>query len=1320
MGSPSSPNYYRNGFSQEKNRYQAAKLQKSEVGLPTYLIDTDARDLSLIHMRQSQRIAQNFLDDRESTADWLLSLNAAPASNFDIAGGDGSAEGLAGLRVGGFRAVLDADTDYKCTALGLFDDLAPFVHHEWTAIAVNSLTDANTQWLAGIFNGLGYHVVLDGIEYEIISNTATVLTLSGLSAPVAAALPNDFYYIKIEAPGVTAALNVYVDVYLRDIGPLDDAKLNHSPFGGTAPSAMRRDVLIQQVWIEQETAQQTTTDYVDSTGLQHHVMLLGEITVDSGTGNVSAISNETPGGWGANAEVGNSRSFNDPCVATADQPATLDDRLNRDIKVITVGDGVTSNGRFNGGAGLQAALTCRAQTILLLEGTYNISGVLVIPEGTRLMGENNNDLSSAPLISVDDTVVTAAVTVANDSIIDGIAFARSFTAGPSDPSQAFIAISDSAHLSNVQFFDTGHPADLIRVTPSAVSNSQVTVRGCSFAKSAGFHVKTELDTSSTLTTNILFEVCDFSGAGAVTADTMCLLTGGMVKFDHCYFSVNETAISCQLYSVAVGTPDAVPTYVNGLIVDSCTFTLSGAAVTAAGSAVLELETGHVWIRDSIFETKSLIVANLPDYGVHAVAPAGAYAGGFLQLLAFGNQMSGMQQGIRVTQGLVHSSYKVQSNKISGTSSVSLDVGIWASTPVAFTGGLDISGNTVYADGSTNICFFVEGNGQVRGNSAICTDQDLNSMGTIASEVKAGYMLQPGAGVLMCSSNLVHEAGGHGFILTNLAGNGGVTHVTNNVVEGGGRTQRGIYIPAADNCILSNNTIRDLRGSGIYHNGVGEAVASVNTITGASNDGATPAESAAIYGCNIISGNIIKDWYQFGVNPVAATSSVSSNVFDATGNSGDSIVVSVVSVDIVNNAFSGTRPDTAAHLNILAGANNISFVGNVMTMTDGYGVRGEGTAANFIIGDNTFNYSASGKRPAIQAWADNGWITGNTLRALGTAPSFPAIFISGATANTVDMVVTDNTIHHPGGLAGISADAYKLDISNNVIRAGRSSPGATQIVGDYSIHLIFAANVGTSFVSGNRVSHGMYIGNGNGGSRILNNIIEDLGLVVRHNDDVRIMGNDVTSLTQHATDDAANNGILVGEYGGVTANQKLLSFSNVWIVGNMIRVHSSVHPDLSLAGVDRIAAIHSQIPSRSYIKDNQINTNGCMGIYCGNTALGSGGTMYGIGTDTAVENNSIWMGGSGSHGIVLVLDQSNTGATFTNVYANSVRNAVVVGTDTLSIVLYDEAAVTHVVLGGATDGNLAESGGAATPRITDQNSNTTYTTPAITPGAGLSP
>jgi hypothetical protein len=473
--------YHRNIFKESK-RYQSALMQKSDIGHPSYIIDADFRDWSDIILRQHQRGMSDIwlrLDGEGAAQDNLPALQHSwaliPATvddatrpsistdkNFIISGQQNrlltadrnSPENCAAAYVGGLRATLFGDADFRCTILnGLFNsDIADGIHRKYTSIAAGVLRDDRASWTPGFFarQATDCYVRLPHGTYQITGNTSTSLLLAGFTpgqdstdAAFTDPIPSGdrYYYIQLKANPAGAAadlqVKVYVDVHVEDFGRQEDPELNHNP-GGSPIEGMRRNKLIQQVWISYDgtnmgvpETSQPITDYTDYGGVRHHVKFMGNMRIQPGAnapaaegdahdnniinGDVAAGDDIDDGRDRGGIAGGSPNLYTVSCFSQvgvngrapsvvgdldarlqnsdgavldtlitewSQQPTTLSERLERDATVATVGSvqaslgGGVQAGQYYGAQGIQAALDCPSvKAVYVKSGNYYLDNI---------------------------------------------------------------------------------------------------------------------------------------------------------------------------------------------------------------------------------------------------------------------------------------------------------------------------------------------------------------------------------------------------------------------------------------------------------------------------------------------------------------------------------------------------------------------------------------------------------------------------------------------------------------------------------------------------------------------------------------------------------------------------------------------------------------------------------------------------------------------------------------------------------------------------------------------------------------------------------
>lgn len=421
---PSQGRYFRNIYN-ERKRYAGALAQRSETGRPAYLVDSDFRDWSDIMMRGLQRLAQTIhptgavINESFGIVEVPAALGAGVQdNNFYILGRRDSAladnptgEYAAAGYLGGLRISLFQSTDFQCTAdLGVFDtSRADGIHRKFTAAEAGYIEDHRARYRTNALVGL--YVRTNEGTFQVVSNTANRIVLAGYPAANVPTQDGDcFYFVHLRTAAVDEVLDVYLDVHLEDWGANEDLALNHNP-GGSTLEGMRRWKIVQQVFINYPDAgtgepSQPITDHVDHGGTQHYVMKLGEVTRVAGVAPVvdGDIENVVDRNAGVGVEVANARDFANLCVADADQPVNLSERLAREHSWTTVG--VAGNeGVHNDPAGLEDALACAdIHTIYLKAGIYNFTSALTISAGKHIYAEPGVSIVAQDVVTVEANV----------------------------------------------------------------------------------------------------------------------------------------------------------------------------------------------------------------------------------------------------------------------------------------------------------------------------------------------------------------------------------------------------------------------------------------------------------------------------------------------------------------------------------------------------------------------------------------------------------------------------------------------------------------------------------------------------------------------------------------------------------------------------------------------------------------------------------------------------------------------------------------------------------------------------------------------------
>lgn len=842
----STGNYYRWNLFNERKRYFAALAQSSMDGNPCYLLDSDMTDLTRIVQRGIQRLAQVGVDGSVGPTAWDLAHNVEDEeNNFLITGGGGTDETAAATWVGGLRATLYASTDYKCMNSGAFNVAdADAIHRRYSSVASGTLVDEHANYRPHALIGLKVQVGGAG-EFTVSENTETTLTLTGFD-PGVLTFTHLYYYIALTPPPADAVQTVYLDVHLEDWGMEEDSDLNQNP-GGTAIEAMRRLKLVQTVWVDQRTETNpndpiitftTNSDgrltYVDPAETRHYVFKLGEITRRAEDDAILAddINSAHEDEAGSPPEVVAARAFSAclPIDGNADnqQPDNLRERLLRGDSFVTVGDGTTSTGMFNGPAGLQAAINCRPAKIFLKRGIYNFAGLgtLTVSAGVHIVGES----ALGSIIFVDTTIGAApGVLLGQGTSLEHVVLNRgvSEATGPLvqfnglDACISKCRIQDLTHTGcAVLFYAAGGTGDCRLVDSRITKANRTAIRVSRTAdappESLGYvsydgypldHAGLHIDRCHVITTSCT------SGHPAVHlgAGAACYLTNCIIS------AAGEIIVAEGAHIGDAATPASFLGRDLHFISHNLLFGLSGAGV--AGMARVRLKPSNVLFDGNVIDCANATAAEqLPGYGVY-VQSTGAAVG---SSRIVNNYIRGATVGIGVYGAAAFREILISGNNVVPYSSSIGNVNaIELATTGAGGGKLLVTDNYLQASYGTRNLLRMSCPAVARGNvldgtasvmvaGAPLADAGAEDGGNPASTFAVGALVVmpdlPNS-VQTVEGNLVLGLGSIGIQIDGVGCSPSAkAYITKNRILGQERSLRGIWCSASDGDVMVDGNL----------------------------------------------------------------------------------------------------------------------------------------------------------------------------------------------------------------------------------------------------------------------------------------------------------------------------------------------------------------------------------------------------------------------------------------------------------------------------------------------------------------------------------
>lgn len=280
MGAPTGV-YTRDMFD-ENLRYLYAVVQN---GVPW--VDADDNDNRMSALNQRRRIEE--ILGTGSADDGFLCEEVVQNDDFDIRGGDGTADGAGRFWHRGMACTLFADTVYKNT--GANED-GVSIHPRITVLSYSApnttLRDSAANWDVNEHAGktITPDITQPASTFAVVSNTANEMIITG--DVTAIAVVGDHYRIELVVSGARVD-GVFVNMYLDEYDNDDDPNLEHNL--GSNVVAQLRSKLIQNVYVKEGSL--SFPDYVDSDGNQHYTFMISKINRDGG-GGVTSIEDLRP------------------------------------------------------------------------------------------------------------------------------------------------------------------------------------------------------------------------------------------------------------------------------------------------------------------------------------------------------------------------------------------------------------------------------------------------------------------------------------------------------------------------------------------------------------------------------------------------------------------------------------------------------------------------------------------------------------------------------------------------------------------------------------------------------------------------------------------------------------------------------------------------------------------------------------------------------------------------------------------------------------------------------------------------------------------
>jgi len=424
------------------SRYDEEKMfvsMANQYGVP--ITDADMNDVSLAHMNMIRRITSAAVGDGSPNDGFKVEQAGSPANNFNISGGDGTADGAGRLFVEGWHAVLFSDINYVSTI-----DL---LHPQLDAISTttnpdDTITDSSANWGVNALVGrtLCPDISAPATTFTITANTATTITVSAsMTGSVAV---GNYYRVNLSTPSGARTDKVYVDVFLDEMPSSvseptwGDSDLDHSIGAPPTNTECARRVRMRPVIRVVENGTHGG-NYTDSNGQEHWVHLIATLA-RTATANINTamITDERrrAGPVGANVEDNIEPVFeivSTSGVTTSITPADPTSDFQRIFLATSSGAGLQIDYSFQGQMPEDATAISWIKVPLWGTGDYRL---IVYAEGTG---------------SVYDTGVTPLAMSGTRTVITVLGTALS--AQPTSEKRYIVKIE--AHLDNTEVANCG-------------------------------------------------------------------------------------------------------------------------------------------------------------------------------------------------------------------------------------------------------------------------------------------------------------------------------------------------------------------------------------------------------------------------------------------------------------------------------------------------------------------------------------------------------------------------------------------------------------------------------------------------------------------------------------------------------------------------------------------------------------------------------------------------------------------------------------------------------------------------------------------------
>ena len=520
--------------------YLGIQQEASAPGAPRNWIDKDWNDFVMQSLRNLQRVVQRGFGDGSPDDGFKVVQAGATANNFTLKGFNTSPEEAARMWVGGLPALLLGDVDYT-------DTLGDRTHAKSTGLTATVLTDTSSRWVADEL--VGRKLVPDAAtpanSYAITANTATTITVAGGSDMVGdGAAVGDRYYATLTTPAANRTDTVYLDVYVDEVDEVEDTNLDHGPAYGASTSRIGavRLKLVQRVLVNEGgkghhvPAIPVGADatlfrrYNDSNGEPHWIVPLATLARVAATADIltAQITDARETNWGM-------KSVRDGLVGPDHTAVSLLRRFDEVRTWITVGDGVTTFGDYNGVAGLVAAISAAAagSHIHIKAGTYTLTDVVVINKALHIVGETTRT----------DSVVKIVKSQAGRYVFD-------WTSGGGSIKNVEIDSIDDVNLAGIRLASPNVLVEDVRFTNigrhgiEVLTVADTRIRGCRFesdVSAGGIEIK------GAATADTLVDDCVFlMAAGADTTDYGVVVGGGLsssgIHIRNCFFRTGRGGV----------------------------------------------------------------------------------------------------------------------------------------------------------------------------------------------------------------------------------------------------------------------------------------------------------------------------------------------------------------------------------------------------------------------------------------------------------------------------------------------------------------------------------------------------------------------------------------------------------------------------------------------------------------------------------------------------------------------------------------------------------------------------------------------------------